>query len=188
MKEVYIKNRVEWRKWLFRNHNKNSGIWLVFYKKKTDKPALAYETAVEEALCFGWIDSIIKKIDDSKYARKFTPRKNQSKWSQINKKRASKMIEEGRMTKTGISRIEFAKQTGQWDQNAGPNIDFNISPEFAAALNKNHRANENFETLAPTYRRQYTGWINTAKRPETKKKRIAESIALLQNGEKLGLK
>lgn len=170
------------------NHTKENEIWLIFYRKATGRPVIAYGAAVEEALCFGWIDSVIKKIDDTKYARKFTPRKDQSRWSELNKKRADKMIEEGRMTGAGFSKIQIAKQTKRWSQHARPKIDFDIPPEFANALNKNPQAKDNFRKLAPTYRKQYIGWISIAKKPETKRKRIAESIALLQEGEKLGLK
>jgi uncharacterized protein YdeI (YjbR/CyaY-like superfamily) len=188
MKQLYVKSREQWRSWLSQNHAKRNEIWLVFYKKAMGRPTIHYGAAVEEALCFGWIDSIIKKIDDNKYARKFTIRKDQSKWSELNKKRAGKMIKEGRMTEAGFSKIQIAKQTKRWDQHARPKIDFDIPLELTNALNKNHQAKENFEKLAPTYRRQYIGWINIAKKPETKKRRIAESITLLQKGRKLGLK
>lgn len=188
MKQLYVTNRNEWRRWLQRHYAKEIEIWLIFYKKETSRPTIPYGAAVEEALCFGWIDSIIKKIDDTRYARKFTPRKDQSKWSELNRKRACKMIKAGRMTEAGFSKIQIAKQTKRWDQHVRPKIDFDVPPELTNALNKNHQAKENFEKLAPTYRKQYIGWINIAKKPETKKKRIAESIALLQKGRKLGLK
>jgi len=188
MKQLYFKSTEQWRSWLSQNHAKENEIWLVFYRKATGRPVIAYDAAVEEALCFGWIDSIIKKIDDTSYARKFTPRKDQSIWSQLNKKRAGKMIKEGRMTEAGLSKIRIAKKTGRWTQHVRPKINFDIPPEFAHALNKNLQAKEYFEKLAATYRRQYIGWINIAKKPETKKKRIAESMALLQKGRRLGLK
>ncbi len=189
MKQLYVKNREEWRSWLSQNHATENERWLIFYKKATGQPCIAYDAAVEEALCFGWIDSLIKKIDDAKYARKFTPRKDESYWSKLNRKRANKMIKENRMTKAGLSKIQIAKKSKRWNQNnPKPIIDFEISPEFANALNKNPMAKENFENMALTYRKHYIGWINIAKRNETKKRRIAESITLLQKGEKLGLK
>ena len=94
MKQLYVTNRDEWRDWLSRHHATETEVWLIFYKKETCKPTIFYEAAIEEALCFGWIDSIIKKIDATRYARKFTPRKDNSKWSALNKKRAKKMIKE----------------------------------------------------------------------------------------------
>ena len=188
MERIYISDRDKWRQWLSENHAAKAGIWLVFYKKETSKPSIEYEAAVEEALCFGWIDSIIKKIDAAKYARKFTPRSDKSKWSQLNKKRADKMIKQGRMTEVGLAKIKSAKKTGLWDKNDRPRISLDIPPEFAKALARNKKAKENFDKLAASYRKHYIGWISIAKRPETKKRRIEESIALLEKGKKLGLK
>ncbi len=188
MKQLYVTDRDKWREWLSENHVAKVGIWLVFYKKETSRPTIAYEAAVEEALCFGWIDSIIKKIDAAKYVRKFTPRSDKSKWSQLNKKRANKMIRQGRMTEVGLAKIKAAKKTGLWDKDPRPQISFDIPPEFAKALARNKKAKEYFSKLAPSYRKHYIGWITVAKRPETKKRRIDESIALLEKGKKLGLK
>jgi uncharacterized protein YdeI (YjbR/CyaY-like superfamily) len=188
MKQLYVTDRDKWREWLSRNHATKAGIWLVFYKKETSRPTIAYEAAVEEAICFGWIDSIIKKIDAAKYVRKFTPRSDKSKWSQLNKKRANKMIRQGRMTEVGLAKIKAAKKTGLWNIDALPRISLDVPPEFAKALARNKKAKGNFDKLAPTYRKHYIGWIAIAKRPETKKRRIDESIALLEKGQKLGLK
>ena len=189
MKTVYVKNRNQWRDWLAENHDRQEkGIWLVFYKKSTNKPSLEYEEAIEEALCFGWIDSIIKKIDDEKYARKFTPRKADSFWSQLNKKRIEKMIKQGRMAKVGLAKVKEAKKTGLWNKDPRPKISLDVPEELAAALTKNKKAKENFDKLALTYRRRYIMWIAVAKRADTKKRRVAESIALLREGKKLGLK
>jgi uncharacterized protein YdeI (YjbR/CyaY-like superfamily) len=188
MKQLYVTDRDEWRKWLFRYHATEAGVWLIFYRKEKSRPTIGYEDAVEEALCFGWIDSIIKRIDATKYARKFTPRKDNSKWSALNKKRANKMIKKGRMTDVGLAKIRKAKKTGLWERDGRPRISFDIPPEFAKALAHNKKAKENFDKLASSYRRHYIGWIAVAKRPETKKRRIEESIALLEQGKKLGLK
>jgi len=188
MRQLYVADREQWRDWLSTNHAAEAGIWLVFYKKETSRPTISYEAAVEESLCFGWIDSIIKKVDTARYARKFTPRSDKSEWSQLNKKRANKMIKQGRMTKVGLAKIKTAKKTGLWAKDARPQISLDIPPEFAKALARNKKAKENFDRLAPSYRRHYIGWITVAKRPETKKRRIDESIALLEEGKRLGLK
>jgi len=188
MKQLYVTNREQWRRWLSEHHGGEAGVWLIFYKKETHKRAIDYEDAVEEALCFGWIDSIIKKIDNEKYVRKFTPRKDKSKWSELNRKRANKMIKEGRMTDVGLAKIKAAKKTGLWEKDGRPVISFDVPPELAKKLAKNKKAKENFDKLAPSYRRQYIGWIVVAKRAETKKRRIEESIALLEKGKKLGIK
>lgn len=188
MKQLYITDREQWRNWLSENHAAEAGIWLIFYKKETSVPSIAYEAAVEEALCFGWIDSIIKKIDDERYARKFTPRSVKSVWSALNKKRVNKMIKQGRMTEVGLAKIKAAKKTGLWNKDPRRQISLDVPPEFAKALARNKMARENFDKLAPSYRKHYIGWITFAKRPETKKRRIDESIALLEKGQKLGLK
>jgi len=188
MKQLYVTNRSQWRDWLSGHHAAEAGVWLIFYKKETSKPTIGYEDAVEEALCFGWIDSIIKKIDDEKYARKFTPRKDDSKWSALNKKRANKMIKEGRMTDVGLSKIQTAKKTGLWKNDGRVQISFDVPPEFGKALAQNKKAKDNFDKLAPSYRKQYIGWIAVAKSAETKKRRIDESLILLEKGEKLGMK
>ena len=188
MKQLYIADRDKWRDWLSENHAVKAGIWLIFYKKKSSMPTITYEAAVEEAICFGWIDSIIKKIDAARFARKFTPRSGKSKWSPLNKKRANKMIKNGRMTEVGLAKIKTAKKTGLWDKDARPRMLLDIPPDFAKALSRNKKAKESFDKLAPSYRKYYIGWISVAKMPETKKRRIDESIALLEQGKKLGLK
>ena len=148
MRQLYVTDREQWRNWLSLNHAAEAGIWLIFYKKETSRPTIAYDAAVEEALCFGWIDSIIKKIDAAKYARKFTPRSEKSKWSQLNKKRANKMIKQGRMTEVGLAKIKAAKKTGLWAKDPRPQISLDIPPEFAKALARNKSAKENFRANA----------------------------------------
>ncbi|MFC1838985.1 YdeI family protein [Thermodesulfobacteriota bacterium] len=188
MEQLYLKNRKEWRDWLRRNHNKSNGAWLVFYKKHTGIASLEYDEAVEEALCFGWIDNIIKKIDDEKYVRKLTPRKPDSRWSELNKKRVKKLKKQGLMTKAGIVRIDEARISGLWDKSDSQQIPFKMSPELKTALEKNKKARKFFDKLAPSYKKQFIGWIAFAKRQETKDRRVKESISLLERGEKLGMK
>lgn len=188
MKSLYFKIPQEWRTWLQSNHDRETEVWLIFYKKHSGKPCLDYESAVEEALCFGWIDSIIKKIDDSKFARKFTPRKDRSQWSAINKKRIERLIKSGRMTPVGLSKIKAAQKRGNWNEPDRPIVSIDPPEELNKALHQNRKAKEFFEQLAPTYQKQFIVWIRIAKRPETKEKRIRESIQLLEKGEKLGLR
>ena len=188
MNQLYIKAKSEWRKWLQKNHNKVNEVWLIFYKKETGKLSIDYEAAVEEALCFGWIDSLVKKIDEERYARKFTPRKDNSVWSESNKKRVKKVIKEGRMSEYGIEKIKAAKKSGKWYEDQRPEVSFTMSPLFSEALNKNKKAKENFEKLSPSNRKYYIGWITNAKREDTIKRRIEDSIKILQQGKKLGLK
>lgn len=189
MKSIHITTRAEWRQWLAGNHDKEpNGIWLIFRKRKTGSPSLDYEDAVEEALCFGWIDSIIRRIDEETYCRKFTPRKDNSVWSNTNRARVARLVREGRMTGFGLAKITAAKRLGNWGIKASPTINFNMPPELADALARNAKAKTFFDKLAPTYRKHFIGWITFAKRSETRAKRLAESLALLERGEKLGLK
>jgi uncharacterized protein YdeI (YjbR/CyaY-like superfamily) len=189
MKQIHVSTRGQWRKWLAENHDKEeNGIWLVFYKKEAGRPSLGYEDSVEEALCFGWIDSLIKRIDSNKYCRKFTPRKDDSSWSNTSKKRVEKIIKEGRMTEFGLAKIEAARKLGSWDMSPRPLINMDVPQDLSEALARNRKAKDFFELLAPTYQRHFISWIATAKKPETRGKRLKESMALLGRGEKLGLK
>jgi len=189
MKTLEIKNRAEWRAWLAENHDRENEIWLVYYKKATGIPGIDYKDSLDEALCFGWVDSLIKKIDEQKYARKFTPRKDQSQWSLVNKKRVKELIRDGLMTEHGLKKVEAAKRSGSWDSPVGkPKLDFKMPPEFAQALEENPRAEATFNALTPTHQKQYLGWVITAVRPETRDKRIAEALQLLSQGKKLGLR
>ena len=189
MQELYAKNRDEWRQWLETNHDKSVGVWLVFYKKHLSTPTLQYDEAVEEALCFGWIDSIIKKRDDDSYTRKVTPRKSDSCWSQLNKERVEKLVRQGLMCESGLAKVTAAKESGVWDKSADrPKISFELPSEFKKALARNNKAKMFFDQLAPSYQKQFIGWINVAKRQETKERRVNESIALLQQRKRLGLK
>lgn len=161
----------------------------MFYKKHSSTPSLQYDEAVEEALCVGWIDSIIKKRDDDSYTRKVTPRKSDSRWSQLNKKRVEKLIRQGLMYESGLAKVTEAKKSGVWDKSADrPKISFEIPSEFKKALAKSNKAKTFFDQLAPSYQKQFIGWINVAKRQKTKERRDDESIALLQQGKRLGLK
>ena len=188
MKQVYVKTRKAWRGWLNKNHDKSNGIWLVFYKKHTGKATLEYDEAVEEALCFGWIDSIIKKIDDEKFVRKLTPRKADSQWSELNKKRIMKLKKQGLLTEAGIVKVQEAKASGLWNKPDSQKLPSSLPRDLESALAKNKKAKNFFDQLAPSYQKRFIGWISTAKRQETKERRLREAIVLLEKGEKLGMK
>ncbi len=186
LKQVRVSNRGEWRRWLARNHAKEpKGIWLVF--SKTGQASLSYEESVQEALCYGWIDSVVKRIDEDWYCRKFTPRRAGSVWSKLNRARATRAIETSRMTRFGLAKIQAAKRSGTWEQTR-PALAMKLPKEFVLALAQNTKARETFDRLAPTYQKHFAGWIVTAKRAETQAQRVKESIALLAQGQKLGLK
>ena len=191
-KTFYAANRARWRAWLEKHHKTETEVWLIYYKKASGRPRIPYDDAVEEALCFGWVDSLVKRIDDEKYAQKFTPRKNQEKWSEHNKKRARAMIAQGKMTDAGLTVIGKGILDSVESPNARTSPDrerYDTVPDFVQkALNRNKKAREYFEKLAPSHRRHYIGWITMAKRPETQQKRLAEAIGLLAQNKKLGLK
>ncbi len=180
---LYVTKRDDWRAWLEENHSTKREIWLIYYKKHSGKPRIPYDDAVEEAICFGWIDSIIQRIDDEKFAQKFTPRKNTRNWSDANKERVKKMIGQGKMTQTGLARIDKSVNLDETSEQKAE-----ISLEFQEALAANDRAREYFDSLAPSYRRQYIGWISDAKREETRRRRIKEAVELLEQNKKLGMK
>lgn len=189
MKTIEVKGRAEWRAWLAANHDQEDEIWLIYYKKTMEKPSIAYSDSLDEALCFGWVDSLIKKINEEKYARKFTPRKDNSKWSLVNENHVKRLIHDGLMTEHGLKKVEAAKRSGSWDNpTQKPELDLTMPPEFAQALKRNPQAEDFFNNLATTYQKHYLAWIITAKRPETKAGRIAESIQLLSKRKKLGLR
>ena len=189
MKQLYLRTDIKWRKWLTKNHDKVEEVWLIFYKKITGKPSIDYDAAVEEALCFGWIDSLVKKIDEERYVRKFTPRKEKSVWSELNKKRVKKVIKEGRMTEFGMEKITLAKKNGMWNKKIEPpKITYEAPKDFISALRKNKKAKINFEKFSPSDKKRYYTWINIAKKKETRERRIKESIKFLLKEEKLGMK
>ena len=188
-KTLYVTSRDDWRAWLEKNHETEKEVWLVYYKKHTNQPRIPYDDAVEEALCFGWIDSIVQKIDDERYAQKFTPRRSGSKWSESNKRRVRKLLKEGKMNRAGLAKIgEGVLAAEEGAKSARKTKELVITSYLSEALRGNKKAWENFNDLAPSYRRQYVGWIATAKKEETRKKHIREAIKLLARNEKLGMK
>jgi uncharacterized protein YdeI (YjbR/CyaY-like superfamily) len=165
-------NRKAWRNWLSKNFDKADYIWLLFYKVKTRKKSVRYPEAVEEAICFGWIDGILKRIDAEKHMQRFTPRKPKSIWSKLNKERAKRMIETGRMTEAGLAKIKEAKKSGWWDNaytTRGNNI---MSAEMKKVLMSDKEAWKNFQNFSKSAQNNYIFYVNYAKREETKKKRI----------------
>jgi uncharacterized protein YdeI (YjbR/CyaY-like superfamily) len=178
--KLEVCDRRHWRTWLEKHHASSPGVWLVFLK--TGTKSLDYEDAVREALCFGWIDSIIRRIDDRQYVRKFTPRRPSSKWSDINRKRWAELEREGLLAAAGMR----APPTGR---SYAPRPAIPDLPEYIAEAFQAHpKAWTFFQSLPRTERRWFVAWIHTAKREETRARRIAESIALLEAGKKLGLK
>ena len=177
MKTVYVKDRGEWRAWLEKHGASSAEIWLVYYKKDSGKPRIPYEDAVEEALCFGWIDGKTAKIDEECFAQRFTPRRSGSRWSPINLKRARKLIKDGRMTAAGMEVFDPSRKT-----EAQPT-------EFSADIEKRFRkaagAWKNFQQFPPFYRRMTAGWVGSAKKEETRLKRLEKLIEFSGRNERI---
>ncbi|MBN2348798.1 MAG: YdeI/OmpD-associated family protein [Bacteroidales bacterium] len=185
--ELYFKNQADWRVWLEQNYDKYNEIWMVYYKKHTGKPSLKYAEALEEALCFGWIDSKIQRIDDERYRQIFTPRKPKSLWSDVNKKKVAKLIKEGKMTPAGLEIINIAKKKGNWKNSYGSGDFLPLPEDLEKALKNDKTAHANFFQFAPSYRKMYIGWIESAKRQETREKRISEVVRRSAINQKPGM-
>lgn len=187
-KQIYLRNGSEWRAWLAENHTDTAGIWLIYFKKHTGKPRVAYDEAVEEALCFGWIDSTVKRIDDERYMQQFTPRNLKSNWSMPNKKRVQKLISERKMTEAGMRLVTFAKENGLWDKVETPAPNFEFSDKILHLLESDKMAFDFYLTLAPSQQKQYKHWVMSAKKEETRLKRSNEMLDMLKRKQKLGMK
>jgi uncharacterized protein YdeI (YjbR/CyaY-like superfamily) len=177
-----LRTRDQWRRWLAKHHASSPGIWLVRHKQHTGVASMSYEDLVREALCFGWIDSLVRRLDDERYAIKVTPRKPASRWSATNRRRWNELEAAGRLAAPGRAAAPTA-------DSYAPHPPIPELPAYvAAAFKANPGAWRYFRSLAPTYRRHFVAWIHTARRPETRERRIRESVALLAAGRKLGLK
>ncbi len=172
------KSRRAWRTWLQKNHTKSTGVWLVMAKKHTGMPTVTYNDAVEEALCFGWIDSLVNPLDEQLYMQVFTPRKPKSMWSLPNKQRIERVVAAGLMTAAGMALITAAKQNGTW--NILDHVDaLTPAPELQAALDKKPTAAAAWAALRPGAKKQFLYRLLAAKKAETRARRVAEIIAEL---------
>jgi uncharacterized protein YdeI (YjbR/CyaY-like superfamily) len=168
VKTLYVKNRREWRSWLKNNAGGQREIYLIYYKKSSGKPRIAYEYAVEEALCFGWIDGRVNKLDDERYLQRFTPRRPSSRWSEPNIKRAKKLIAEGRMTAAGLAVFNPARKTA-----AQPT---QLTEDLKREFRKHKDAWKNFQDFPPYYRRMTIAWVASAKKEETRLRRLRQLV------------
>jgi len=179
-KRRHFRNRREWRTWLEHNHDSQEELWLVLYKKRTRKAGVRQDEAVEEALCFGWIDGKLRRIDDEKHELRFTPRKAGSIWSETNVKRVKRLMKEGKMTEIGIEKF----RAGQKD----PRMkllrkDFEIPRFIIDGLKQDKEGWRAFDSLTSSRKQQYVWWIATAKREDTRKRRMEETIRRCKTGE-----
>jgi uncharacterized protein YdeI (YjbR/CyaY-like superfamily) len=190
-KSFQPKDRKQWRQWLQKNHSSSPGVWLIYFKKSSSRTNLDYNDAVEEALCFGWIDSTRRSVDAERFEQRFTPRKPKSVWSGPNKERIKKVMEKGLMTPAGLAKIEVAKSNGSWEvlekiYAAADQLE--IPEDLDKAFAKNRKARANFFAFPVFARRQFMHWINKAKRPETRKARIRQTVLMAAANKKPGVK
>jgi uncharacterized protein YdeI (YjbR/CyaY-like superfamily) len=174
---IHLTTREEWRAWLAQNYTRAQGIWLISDKRATGRPRIEYEDAVEEALCFGWIDGQASTLDEQRGMQWFAPRKPGSTWAKSNKERVARLIAEGRMTPAGLAKIEAARQDGSWNT-LDDLAALGIPPDLQAALDASPPAGTFFENFPPSVKQNILYWIYVAKRPETRRKRIEETARL----------
>ena len=186
MKTLLVRTLDQWCEWLTGHHASASEVWLIFYKRHTGVASIAYKDARDEALCFGWVDSLVKRLDDRRYVMKFTPRKANSRWSDVNRQRYAELKASGRLKPPGIER----PPTGRRYEPPPPRLSMPSKlPAYIQSELQNHpKALHHFEALAPSHRRRYLAWIEAAKREDTKLRRLKEAIRLLAGGKTLGLK
>ena len=188
---VQPQNRMEWRKWLEKEHLRSPGIWLVYYKKQTGLQGITYDEAVEEALCFGWIDSLPGKLDEQRSTLKFTARKPKSVWSALNKKRVAQLISQGAMRPAGLKAIEIAKENGSWDALTASDeaaANKQLPPDLEKLFARNKKAGENFNAFSESVRKQFLSWIFSAKRAETRANRLKQTVRMSAANVKPGIK
>jgi len=185
--EVYFKNRDEWRKWLEGNSLSGEELWMIIYKKHTGKSCISYNEAVEEALCFGWIDGKIKRINDEYYIQRYTPRRSGSRWSKYNIERVRKMINQGRMTHQGMAAYNeiFQKPHLVYDNKSSG--DPEIPEDLLMSLKENKTAFDNFARFPPSARRMYIEWLNSAKKQDTRPGRIRKIVEASEQNQRPGM-
>jgi uncharacterized protein YdeI (YjbR/CyaY-like superfamily) len=186
LETIYASDRATWREWLEQNYRHSLGVWLVYYKVKSGKPSVKYSEAVKEALCFGWIDSKVKSLDEERYMQIFTPRKPKSVWSKLNKQYLEELIALDLMTEAGREKIAVAKQNGSWT--SLDEIEALIVPaDLQQALATQNDAERNFNAFSNSTKKNILAWIASAKRPETRSKRIEKTVILAANNHNPGL-
>jgi uncharacterized protein YdeI (YjbR/CyaY-like superfamily) len=178
-----FQDRKAWREWLDKNHDSSPSIWLIVYKKNSGKIGVSLEDVVEEALCFGWIDSKLNVVDEKRFKLLLTPRKPKSIWSKQNKQRAEKLILQGLMTAAGLKKIEAAKKDGSWNR-LDAIEEFRLPEDFRKALAADKNALKNFETFSNSLKKQTLGWIENAKKPETRLRRIQQTVTMAAQNRK----
>jgi len=181
--QLYFERDTDWYDWLLTNQHQYEAVYLIFYKKETNIPSMTWEEAVRVALCFGWIDSTVKSLGDGKRQQYFCKRKPKSVWSKVNKNHIAELIEKGLLQESGYKSIQIAKENGSWTEL--DDVENLVIPEdLQKEFDKNKLAFDNYKNFAPSYRKNYLYWLHSAKRTETRTKRIQEIIQRCENNSK----
>ena len=181
-KTLYVTDRKQWRSWLTKNHNKEKEIWLIYYKKSSGEKRIPYNDAVEEALCYGWIDSIMKGIDEEKFVQRFTPRRSDSMLSELNKERIRLLVKQKKMKSVGLNAIQHIS----FDPTK--NIKLKIASDILKSLKEDKKTWENFKKFSESYKRIRVGWIESARtRPELFKTRLKYFLKMTAKNKKYGM-
>jgi uncharacterized protein YdeI (YjbR/CyaY-like superfamily) len=183
-KMMAFPTQAKFRAWLDKNHAKVPEIWVKFAKKGSGIKSVNYQDAVEVALCYGWIDGLVRKLDDDYYVQRFTPRRPKSKWSKINRTKVEQLIKTGKMKPAGLAEVERAKADGRWDAAYASPSTMDVPDDLRRELEKNPRAREFFETLTKSNRYAVLYQIHDAKRPETRARRIKKFVEMFDEGKK----
>ena len=185
--EIYLENRADWRDWLAENHASSPGVWLIYSKKHTCVARVSNDHAVEEALCFGWIDRTVKRMDNQRDCQWVAPRRRTSGWSALNRRRAEALMASGAMMAAGLDKIEEARANGNWDKALEDRVDRPVPPELTAALSSEPRAEAGFNRLTPTQRKYLVNHVARAKKEETRQRRAARVVEMILSGKKPGM-
>jgi len=180
-----FKSQKDWEEWLDKNHGQQAGVWLKFAKKNSGETTVSFVEALDSAICFGWIDSQGKSLNDKFYLQKFSPRRAKSVWSKINVGRVERLISEGKMMLPGMAQVEAAKADGRWDKAYAPVSQAKVPEDFAKALAKNKKAADFFETLSKSKQYSFIWRLHNAKKPETRARNIENFVSMLAEGKTL---
>ena len=178
-----FESKKKWADWLAKEHDKSAGVWLKLAKKATGIPSVTYQEALDVALCYGWIDGQRASFDENYYLQKYTPRRPKSIWSKINTEKVERLIVSGEMKPSGLKAVEVAKQDGRWDAAYKSQKNISVPEDFQSALSKNKKAKSFFESLTSAKRYSFLFRIETAKKAETREKRISQFVEMLEKGE-----
>ena len=184
MQVVSFASAEEWRKWIAEHHAKSNGVWLRLYKKDSGEKTVSYAEALEEALCYGWIDGQVNKYDATSYIQKFTPRRPKSIWSKRNTEKAERLIQEGKMEKAGMHQVALAKADGRWQQAYDSYKNMKVPEDFLQLLSKNEKAKTFFDGLNKANQYAIAWRLQTVKKPETREKRLKEILQMMSEGKK----